>query len=96
MATFRVRRVFELKSRKLLVLAGTVVKGAVKARMKVVVPLNSSLDFSAPVHSVEVLRHLDGEDVCLCIACPETEQAELLSAFDVSGETLEVVDADEA
>jgi GTPase len=91
MARFFVRRVFELKSKRLLVLAGSIVDGVVEAGMEVCVPMNSSSSMTVRIHSIEFLRHLGGDDVCLCIQCPESEEAGLLAAFDVSGETLEIL-----
>jgi len=69
MSKFRVNDTFALESRRLFVLAGSIVEGQIRAGMIVNVPLNSSLLISGQIHSVEFARRTDErEDVCLCIA----------------------------
>ena len=92
MCKFQVKDTFALESRRLFVLAGSIVKGQIRAGMIVNVPLNSSLVVSGEIHSVEFARRADGrEDVCLCISYEDSDELGMWKALNVQNETLDVV-----
>jgi len=94
MSKFRVRNTFVLESRRLFVLAGSIVEGQIRAGMIVNVPLNSSLVISGEIHSVEFTRRSDGrEDICLCISYEDSDELGVWNALNVRNETLDVVPA---
>lgn len=90
MPKFHVKDTFEIPSRKLFVMAGTVIEGEIRQGMFVRVPFNSSLDMTVRIQCIEYARRAGGsEDVCLCIES-EPELVEILRAFDIGDETFEV------
>jgi uncharacterized protein (DUF1015 family) len=92
MSKFRVNDTFALESRRLFVLAGSIVEGQIRAGMIVDVPLNSSLLISGQIHSVEFVRRTDErEDVCLCIAYEGSDELGVWNALNVQNEMLDVV-----
>jgi uncharacterized protein (DUF1015 family) len=92
MSKFRVNDTFALESRRLFVLAGSIVEGQIRAGMIVNVPLNSSLLISGQIHSVEFVRRTDErEDVCLCIAYEGSDELGVWNALNVQNEMLDVV-----
>ena len=92
MSKFRVNDTFALESRRLFVLAGSIVEGQIRAGMIVNVPLNSSLLISGQIHSVEFARRTDErEDVCLCIAYEGSDELGVWNALNVQNEMLDVV-----
>ena len=92
MSKLRVNDTFALESRRLFVLAGSIVEGQLRAGMIVNVPLNSSLVVSGQIHSVEFARRADGrEDVCLCISYEDSDELGVWNALNVRNETLDVV-----
>ena len=88
MPTFHVTRTFKLPERKLFVMAGSVLEGESLPGMFGHMPCNSSLDITARIQSIEKPRRLDADDVWLCIE-EEPDEVDLLSALNVSDETLE-------
>src|SRR5215470_9259429 len=95
MSKFRVNDTFALESRRLFVLAGSIVEGHIRAGMIVNVPLNSSLLISEQIHSVEFARRTDGrEDVCLCITYEGSDELGVWKALNLQNETLDVVPFD--
>ena len=96
MSKFHVNHTFSLESRRLFVLAGSVVEGAVKVGMCVHVPLNNSISISEPIHSIEFARRPGGdEDLCLCINCRDLDELELWRGLNIGDETLDVLPCDE-
>ena len=92
MSKLRVNDTFALESRRLFVLAGSIVEGQIRAGMIVNVPLNSSLVVSGQIHSVEFARRAGGEeDVCLCISYEDSDELGVWNALNVRNETLDVV-----
>jgi hypothetical protein len=92
MSKFRVKDTFALESRRLFVLAGSIVEGQIRAGMIVNVPLNSSLVASGEIHSVEFALRADGrEDVCLCISYEDSDELGVWKGLNVENETLDVV-----
>jgi hypothetical protein len=92
MSKFRVNDTFTLESRRLFVLAGSIVEGQIRAGMIVNAPLNSSLLISGQIHSVEFARRSGGrDDVCLCIAYEDSDELGLWKALNLQNETLDVV-----
>jgi hypothetical protein len=92
MSKFRVNNTFALESRRLFVLAGSIVEGQIRAGMIVNVPLNSSLVVSGHIHSVEFARRADRrEDVCLCISYEDTDELGVWKNLNIQNETLDVV-----
>src|SRR5262249_8957013 len=92
MSKFRVNNTFALESRRLFVLAGSIVEGQIRAGMIVKVPLNSSLSISGQIHSVEFARRTDGrEDVCLCITYEDPDEVDVWKSLNLRNETLDVV-----
>jgi len=92
MSKFRVNDTFALESRRLFVLAGSIVEGQIRAGMIVNVPLNSSLLISGQIHSIEFVRRTGGrEDVCLCITYEDSDELGVWKALNLQNETLDVV-----
>jgi hypothetical protein len=92
MSKFRVNDTFALESRRLFVLAGSIVEGQIRAGMIVNVPLNSSLVVSGQIHCVEFARRANGgEDVCLCISYEDSDELGVWNTLNVQNETLDVV-----
>ena len=80
-----------LEGRRLFVLAGSIVKGTIRAGMTVKVPFNSSLSMSEKIHSIEFVRRIDGsEDVCLCIAYEHADERDIWMSLNIGNETLDV------
>jgi hypothetical protein len=91
MSKFRVNDTIALESRRLFVLAGSIVEGQIRAGMIVNVLLNSSLLISLQIHSVEFARRSGGrEDVCLCLAYEDSAELDLWKALNIQSETLDV------
>jgi len=89
MPRFYVKDTFEIPSRQLFALAGSIVEGTIKTGMFVRVPLNSETGMRLLIHCIEFARRKDGEDVCLCIWAGENF-AEALRGLDIGGETYDV------
>jgi hypothetical protein len=90
MSKFRVNYTFALKSRRLFVLAGSIVEGEIRAGMIVNVPF--TLVISGQIHSIEFARRTDGrEDVCLCVTYEDPDELGVWNALNVQNETLDVV-----
>ncbi len=91
MSKFRVNDTFALESRRLFVLAGSIVEGQIQAGLIVNISLNSSLLISGQIHSVQFARRTDGrEDVCLCITYGDSDELSMWNALNVQNETLDV------
>ena len=92
MSKFQVDNTFALESRRLFVLAGSIVEGQIRAGMIVKVPLNSSLSISGQIHSIEFARRTDGrEDVCLCITYEGPDEVDVWKRLNLRNETLDVL-----
>jgi hypothetical protein len=89
MPKFHVRDTFEIPSRKLFVLAGSIVEGEIRKGMFVHVPCNSALDITGKIHSIEFARRNDGEDVCLCFE-GDSDELGFWRAMNITDETLEI------
>lgn len=89
MPKFHVRDSFEIPGRKVFVLAGSILDGEIRTGMFVRVPLNSETGISLLIDSIELARHKDREEVCLCI-WSGSQFAEVLRGLDIRGETFEV------
>jgi hypothetical protein len=61
MSKFRVNDTFALESRRLFVLAGSIVEGQIHAGMIVNISLNSSLLISGRIHNLEFAKEPTGE-----------------------------------
>ena len=96
MSKFRVTDTFSLESRRLFVLAGSIVEGEIQAGMIVRVPLSSSVSVSGPIHSVEFARRAGGwEDVCFCIAYDDPSELATWRGISIGGETIEILPGDQ-
>jgi hypothetical protein len=93
MSRFRVNNTFALQRRRLFVLAGVIAEGQIQAGMIVSVPLNSSLSVTGLIHSIEYARTASGEDVCLCIACEDSDELDIWNGLNIKDETLDVLPA---
>jgi hypothetical protein len=93
MAKFYIRDTFEIPTRNLFVLAGSVTEGEIEPGMLVHVPINSQLVVVAPVHSVEFARREGTEEVCLCIT--DGPEVEMLRGLTITDELCEVAPRDE-
>lgn len=92
MSKFHVNDTFALESRRLFVLAGSILEGEIRAGMIVNVPLNSSLVVSGQIHSVEFARRAGGrEDVCLCISYEDSDELGAWEALNIKNETLDLL-----
>ncbi len=89
MPRFHVKDTFEIPSRQLFVLAGSIVEGTIKTGMFVRVPLNAETGIRLLIHSIEFARRKDGEDVCLCI-WSGSNFAEALRGIDIGDVTYDV------
>lgn len=92
MSKFQVHDTFTLECRRLVVLAGLILEGEIRAGMIVNVPLNSFAFVSGQIHSVEFARRAnEREYVCLCISYEDSDELELWEALNIKNETLDVV-----
>jgi hypothetical protein len=92
MPRFHVRDTFEITTdRKLLVMAGSIVEGEIRAGMFVHVPFHLSLDMTARIHSIEFARRPGRENVCLCFV-PEPDALELWRGLKIGDETLVITE----
>lgn len=71
-------------------MAGTILDGKIQAGMFVRITCNSALGLTARIHSIELVRRTNGEDVCLCIQS-EPKQHELFRSLNIADQTVEVV-----
>ena len=90
MPTFHVKDTFEIPTRKLFVMAGTILNGKIQAGMFVRVRCNSELDMKVRIHSIEFALRKNGEDVCLCIEA-DPKLAQLLRGLNIANQTVDVV-----
>ena len=93
MPKFRVKDTFEIPSRGLFVLAGSIIEGKIQAGMFVHFPFNPSLGMTAKIQYIEFARRTGGgEDTCLCIES-EPEMNEVFRSLEIGNETLEVTES---
>ena len=91
MPKFRVVETFTLESRRLFVLAGSIIEGEIGSGMSLSVPSGSGPAKTACIHSIEFARRPDGHEyLCLCIQYAEPDELEIWRGLDIDGETLEV------
>src|SRR2546429_9337963 len=90
---FYIRAAFEIPTRQLFVLAGSVTEGEVKPGMLVHVPINSQMVAVTRIDSIEFAQREGGEDVCLCLR--EGPETKVLRGIDVTDELCEVTLGDE-
>lgn len=86
---FHVKDTFEIPSRQIFVMAGSVVEGEISAGMFVHIPLNSLAAITFRIHCIEAARRQGGEDVCLCFES-QGKAGELLCGLNIENETFEV------
>jgi hypothetical protein len=89
MPKFHVIDTFEVPSRKLFVLAGSIVEGEIRKGMYIHVPCNSGLNISGEIHCIEFARRKDGEYLCLCLEAGQGE-LDFWRALNINGETVEI------
>ena len=91
MPRFHVSGSFVIESRRLFVLARSVLEGAIRPGMSVSVPLNPQLSMAARIHSIEFARQTGGgEDTCLCVLCDEPSELDIWRALNLADEVIEI------
>lgn len=91
MTRFHARTAFELLDRGLVVLAGSVVEGEVRAGMFFHIVLNSQVSITSPIDLIERPGGDDSKEIWLCVNA-DSEEAEFLLALDLDDETFEVTE----
>ncbi len=92
MSKFYVLDTFALESRKLFVLAGSVIDGDLRPGQLVRVPLNGGVAIEARIEAVEFARRSpQREDVCICISYCELGELEFWQSLNINNEEVEVV-----
>jgi hypothetical protein len=86
---FHVKDTFEVPSRQIFVMAGSVIEGGISAGMFVHFPLNSIDVMTVRIHCIEVARRQGGDDVCLCFEA-QGKAGELLRGLNIGNETFDV------
>lgn len=89
MPKFLVTDTFEVSGRPHFIVAGSIVEGDISVGMVVHVPLNSIVNMTARIHSIEFVRRHGGEDVCLCLDVGR-EFIQVWRVLNIADETLEI------
>lgn len=87
---FYVRDTFNIPSRNLFVLAGSIVEGTVRPGMSVRIPFNKGFSHSHEVCAIEFARRHGGEDVCLCLRYSDDDELDFLKGLNIGDETIAI------
>jgi hypothetical protein len=87
-AEFYIRDTFEIPSRNLFVLAGSIVDGTVRPGMSVHIYLNKSFLIDYKIHALEFARRDGREDTCLCLRCADDDELDFLKCLNLGDETV--------
>lgn len=88
--TFYVETTFIIQSRSVLVFAGDILEGEVRKGMKLLIPLNTHTAMHVTVDAVEFID--PGGKIGLCIKYRDQEELQLIQAFNIGNEELELID----
>lgn len=89
-ARFRCEGTFVLASRSLFILGGTILEGVVRIGMKVLIPWNRHTSTPMIVDAVEFMD--PGGKIVLCVKYKNQEELDLMQAFNIGDEELELID----
>jgi len=89
-ARFHCEGTFVLASRSLFILGGTILEGVARIGMKVLIPLNRHTSMHMTVDAVEFMD--PGGKVGLCIKYKNQDELDLVQAFNIGDEELELID----
>ncbi len=96
-ALFQCDAYFEVPEKRLFVLCGHIVSGAVREGMDVLIPINSQLSRAVEINSVEHVNAADSADTIGITHIVESDDdLSLLMGLNISGELLKIVESNDA
>lgn len=91
-ALFNAKASFHIPSRRLFVISGDILSGVVKKGMTMKIRMNSSLDVSLPIDSVEFVTKKGGNEIGLTTVCRDENELSMLQDLNIGGEQIEIED----
>jgi hypothetical protein len=92
-ALFQCDACFEVPERRIFVLSGHIVSGAVREGMHVLISFNSQLSMAVEINSVEQINAVDSTDMIGITHIVESDdELSLLKGLNIGGELLKIIE----
>jgi hypothetical protein len=92
-AQFHANASFTIASRRMFVISGDIVSGAVKKGMTMNIRVNSGFALSLPIESVEFVDKKDRREIGLTTICRDADELEFLQSLKIEDEDIEISDS---
>jgi hypothetical protein len=92
-ALFNAKASFAIPSRRMFVISGDIVSGAVKKGMTMKVRMNSSLALTLTIEGVEFVTKKEGSEVGLTVLYHGADELSMLQGLNIGGEQIEIDDS---